>query len=124
MSLDHPATALPSQTETPQIATKGDLEIAPGALVRESLRTDGRLLIGAGATVEGSASSTQDAEVGEGAQIGGTLLVAGSLRWGNAARASRAAIGGPLITEDGTTRALSVTATRGIHPALPEGASA
>lgn len=97
--------------------TDGNLEVAEGAIVRESIRADGELRIGPNSVVEGSAISASGAFVGASARIGGTLLVAGAVRWGDAASAQRAAIRGPLVTSGGTKRATSITALRGIHPA-------
>lgn len=103
--------------ERPAVITDGAIDVVEGALVRDSIRTPGRLRIGARARLERSAGSGDSAEVGDGARIDGALLVTGQVRWGVGASVGRAAIGGALISPDGTVRASAVFAVHGIHPA-------
>lgn len=112
---------LPEQVERPALLTTGDLQVADGATVRETIRAAGKLVVGAGSIVEASAEAGESAEVREGARIEGALRVNGPVWWGAHAEAQRAAVNGPLMTEGSFVRATAVFATRGIHAALQRG---
>gem|GEM_PF-5917840 len=100
------------------IATSGDLTLAEGAVVHESLHADGLLHIGARVVVEGSVASHTAADVGEGARIAGSLDVSGPVVWGTGASAGRAFVLGPFVTRGGVVRTRSLDARAGVHPAV------
>jgi hypothetical protein len=110
-----PGAALPALT------TSGELRVAEGAIVRESVLAEGPLHVGARAVIEGSVASLSAADVGEGARIAGAIDVEGPVLWGSGSSVGRASLRGPLVTRGGVVRAASVEARAGIHPADAEG---
>lgn len=105
------------------IVSEGNVQVATGKTIRESIHTEGTLRLGAGVLVDGSASARGGAEVGPAARIAGSLDVVGTLHWGAGASAGSAIVRGPLVTEGSTVRVRGLTASAGIHPRPAPGVS-
>lgn len=100
---------------TAAISTDGDLTIAENATIQESLFVAGAIHIGARASVGADVTVLKGATLGPGVRIGGTLDVEGPLNWGTGAEANAVNVRGPIITDDGLTRATALVARKGIR---------
>lgn len=112
----HDPAPTPVPVVTAGLHVTGDLAVATGAHVHESLRVDGKLHLGRGARVQEAVSVAGDVEVGDDVHVGAALETDGAIRWGRNAEASRVACRGAFILEDGVARATSLIARRGVHP--------
>lgn len=110
------AEAAASEPGAHEVSTDGNLVVADGVLVRQSLSASGTVRVGCDARIEGALRAMRGASLEEGARVDGLLEVDGPLHWGRGASARSVEAKGPLMTGDQSVRAASVSASGGVFP--------
>lgn len=97
------------------VSTDTNLILQEGAEIEASLYAGGSLLMGPRARAGAAVTALKGATLGEGVRIGGRLHVEGPLTVATGVSVAELNLQGPLLGEDGRTRATGVVARKGLR---------